>query len=403
MEMQAERVSWPENIILVGGGRWARVLLDVLCSLVPLSVSISVHSRHHILSMADWAKRLGIDGRIRLSPDWPPTLSDGSSAVIVANAARDHAGAVEWALSAGVSVLVEKPMAPTLASASRLTHLASTRNVRLAPAHIFLFARYIANFSKLISNAGEIHALRVDWADPKHEVRYGESKRYDPGLTVFSDWLPHIIPITSALLPTMPDSLRSLKVRRGGAAVELEMTAGDIPCVIHLERNAERRMRIVQGTAAAGTFQLDFSIEPGTIVHGESVTIGDELWNSDKRPVACMLTAFLKWAACGETDHRFDVGPSLKACRIIDQAAEKYYSALRPWLITRLSERTEVDDSLRYALSELILADGPLSDGELDRRIKLVKSRFTGADGARRSQELAEVSNVPDLLKTLTI
>lgn len=402
MEWRKEQASWPGNIVIVGGGRWARVLTDVLCGLVPSSVAISVHSRHNIASMGAWAKDRGLEGRIQLSAAWPPSFSGSSNAVVVANAARDHAAAVEWALSEGIAVLVEKPMALTSDAANRLANLARERNVRFAPAHVFLFSRYIENFSKLIANAGEIQSLHVDWVDPELEERYGESKRYDPGVPVFSDWLPHIIPIVGVLLAKLPDSYRNLKVSRGGAAVEIELMAGDILCVIRLERNAERRKRVVQVNAGREVLQLDFSAEPGIIRHGASVMTGDKYWNSDKRPVACMLTAFLKWAACGEIDKRLDIGPGLHACRIIDQTAEEYHSALMPWLIAKLAVPAPVDDSLRYALSELLLAEGPLSAVELDRRIELVTSRFVGVDGARCARELADVRNVPGLINTLS-
>src|SRR2546422_7110793 len=213
----------PDTITIIGGGRWARVLVEVLCRLVPPSVAICVYSRRNTRSMGIWGQARGLANRVELLSTWPRPFSTGLGAVVVANAARDHETAVEWALLAGAPVMVEKPIALTGPAAERLADLARQRNVPFAAAHVFLFARYLDNFWKLIRNAGRIDSLHVDWADPESEERYGESKRYDPGLPVFADWLPHVVSIVGSLASRVPDNCRILEVRRGGAAIDLEL------------------------------------------------------------------------------------------------------------------------------------------------------------------------------------
>lgn len=390
----------PDSIAVIGGGRWARVLVDVLCGLVPPSVAISVHSRRNTGSIAAWAAAGGLGKRVQLSSAWPRSLFGGSGAVIVANAARDHQAAVEWALSAGVPALVEKPIALSLSAAQRLVDLARDRNVCLAAAHVFLFARYLENFAKLVAT-GRIESLHIDWADPESEERYGERKQYDPSLPVFSDWLPHVVPIAGALLPGLPDNCRRLEVRRGGAALELELMAGSIPCTVRMERNAKRRQRLVHAFVGGEMFQLNFSTEPGTICRDSSTMTGDQYWDSRKRPVARMLIAFLKWAAGGERDSRLDIVPGLQACKIIDQTLEMYSSVLMPWLIAKLATPGTVDEDLRYALAELLQAEDPISTVELDRRLNTLTGRFYGTEGARWSEELTRTGDAARLLRTL--
>ena len=91
----------PDSVAVIGGGRWARVLAEVLCNLVPPSSSISVHSRHNAGSMSNWISERGLGDRIHVSSQWPQFDLAVSHAVVVANAARDHEEAIEWALSAG--------------------------------------------------------------------------------------------------------------------------------------------------------------------------------------------------------------------------------------------------------------------------------------------------------------
>lgn len=387
-ETEAGRAPCPDSIAVVGGGRWARVLVDVLCDLVPLSVTISVHSRHNRDSMVAWADAKGRTRRIQSSSDWPPTLAADSSAVIVANAARDHEVAAEWALSAGIPVLVEKPICLSLSAARRLADLAHNRNARFAAAHIFLFARYLENFSKLVRKTKPVEALHIDWADPRNEERYGERKRFDPSLPVFADWLPHIVPVVGTLLSKLPNDCSRSEVRRGGAALELELMAGSIPCTVRMERNAQQRRRIFKVVAGGETLQLDFSTEPGIITHGSSPSVADQYWDSRTRPAARMLTAFLKWAAGGGGDSRLDYRPGLQACKIIDQVSEMYRSEQISWLIARLETRAPLGEEVRYALAELLQAEGPLAAGEVDRYITASVTHFSGKDGARRLMEL---------------
>jgi predicted dehydrogenase len=365
----------PDDILIIGGGRWARQIVDVVCSLVPPSVGVVLDSRRNADAMTAWAQAHGLGGRIQVSSAWPPTFVSRSTAVIVANAARDHDMAAAWAISSGLPTIVEKPIALTAATARHLTELARDRNVRFAAAHVFLFARYLENFATLVLGGGQVESLLIDWADPVCEERYGERKTYDAGLPVFADVLPHIVSIADGLGYGPPMSCRRVRVRRGGAAVQLELTAGGMLCTVNMERNAERRRRILQASVSGEVLQLDFSKEPGTIDRGNSSKTADSYWDSKMRPVASMLLAFLKWAAGGERDARLDAGPGLQACKLIDQVSEMYREDLMPWLFARLAQPGIVDKDLRYALAERLQADGPLHTAELDRQINAIRAR----------------------------
>lgn len=393
----------PDSVAVIGGGRWARVLTEVLCSIVPPTVAISVHSLHNAKSMSVWAAARGLGDRICLSSEWPQFLSAKSSAVIVVNAARDHERAVEWALSAGVPVLVEKPIALTASASQRLADLARSRNVRFAAAHIFLFARYVDHFSRLVADVGGGRFVRVHWTDPKFEYRYGEHKQYDAGLPVFADWLPHILSIVSALTPSLPLRCEKIKVLRGGAHLELDLMSGDIPCSVQLVRNSDRRQRIIEVTAGQKMLRLDFSKEPGIITCGGTTMVGDPDWEVKKRPAARMLTAFLIWAAGGVCDNRLNIETGLRACHIIDQVLGKYRSFLMPWLLERLASSEQVDDDLRYALSEILQANGPLSTAAIDRQIERLRQQWSGKAGTRWSRELAGSQDPARLLRALAI
>jgi len=400
---ETRAVACPDRIALIGGGRWARVLTQVLCDLVPRAVEVSVHSLHNAESMSAWASARGLGQRIRVSAQWPQFLSAGSSAVIVANAARDHERAVEYALSAGVAVLVEKPIALTAAASQRLAKLARDRNAFLAATQVFLFGRYLERFAKLVSAASDVRSLRIRWTDPKVENRYGEQKQYDPGLPIFADWLPHVLSIVEALMPNLPQRCEKLGFLRGGAHLELDLMLGDVPCSVQLMRNGDRRQRSIEVTTAGEPLQLDFSKEPGTIISGSVTMDGDPDWEVKQRPLARMLTAFLNSAGGGERDSRLNIDSGLRASQVIDQASDLYRSALMPWLIARLASCPgEIDDELRYALNEMLQSQGSLPAVTIEQRIERVRQLSGVADTSWLSA-LSKAQDPSMILRSIAI
>lgn len=395
--------SWPERVAVIGGGRWARQLTQVLCDLTPPTVRISVHSRHNAESLSVWLRSRGLEERVEVSFGWPRLLRARSTAVIVANAARDHESAAAAALSECVPVLVEKPIAPTAAASHRLVDLARSRNTRFAAAHVFLFARYLESFVRLVSETGGIRSVRVRWMDPSNESRYGEKKRFDPGLPIFADWLPHVLSITSALTPGLPQRCERLKFLRGGAHLELELVLGSTPCSVELVRNGDRRQRVVEVVTLEKTLLLDFSREPGTIICGSQTSNGDPDWGRAMGPAALMLLAFLRWAAGGDFDSRLDIERGLRASELIDQAASMYKAALVPWLAAELASLESDENDLRYALTELLQSESLLPETAIEEQIKRVRQEFSKTSDAQWLKALVDAQNPLERLRSITI
>lgn len=391
----------PERVAVIGGGRWARVLTEVVCGLVPTSVEISVHSPHNARSMSVWASENLPRGRVSVSAEWPSFASASSSAVIVANAAKDHEKAVEWCISSGVPVLVEKPISLTANGALRLVQLADRANVRLAPAHVFLFAGYVARFATMIGESGKPKDAGIRWTDPRHESRYGEPKRYDPGLPIFADWLPHIVSLLSTIFPQLPNRFENLRVLKGGSQMELDLMVGDTRCSIEMTRDSDLRRREFEVATDGGTFRLDFSREPGSITRASKTLPGEDELGQRPSPAAAMLSAFLRWAAGGAQDPRFDTGVALAACQMIDLVAQEYRSIVMPWLSGKLNEQEPVSEDARYALRELLQTDGFLPAALVDQAIERTREEFGAAERKPRWHALAEAGNPATLLRGL--
>ena len=361
---------YPSNIAVIGGGRWSRVFIEVLCGLIPPTTILSVHTPHNAVAMSAWVLERGFGRQIQVLSDVPQFRVGKSNAVIVVNAARDHEKAIEWALSCGSSVLVEKPITLNFSDSQRLADLANNQNTYFASAHVFLFARYIENFSKFIAENQKIQSIRIKWMDSQFENRYGEAKGYDPGLTIFADWMPHVISILATL--TNCEIIRNVKLQflRGGAHLNLDLMLGNIPCAIELVRNGSCRQRFIEVTTERKKIALDFSHEPGTISSGSRVFSADQNWDIKEKPVSKMLQAFLQGAAGGFKDSRLDIAIGLRAGDIIEEISSLYYPARYSWLIEKISVSKHGDDSdLHYALCEIIHADDPHSRISMGLRV----------------------------------
>ena len=373
--MITQENSWkcPGHIVIFGGGRWARVLVEVLCSSVPSSVKISVHSPHNAPAMLAWSIDRELGNRIQVYEDSPKVKSGELSAVIVANAARDHEKAIKWALSKGLPVLVEKPITLSSCTTEHIANLAIINNTYLASAHVFLFAKYVNTFLKLVAKPRIIQYIRVRWIDPQAESRYGEAKRYDPGLTIYADLLPHILSILTALSTNSFQPGRKLEVLRGGAHLKIGIQIGDIPCEVEMVRNGDSRQRLIEVDTREGMKSLDFAKEPGVIFSDAMEQCGDPVWNIEPRPLAAMLRAFLQGTVGGPRNKGLDIGIGLESGQVIDQLTPTYESVLSVWLEKKYAALGKhADADLRYTLSEILCVEDPLSSVPIEKRTEYV-------------------------------
>ncbi len=391
----------PGHIAIIGGGRWARVLTETVSSIVPKSTLISIYSAHNSGAMSTWVLEKHFRQDICVFSDISKIETRRIDAAIVVNAARDHALIIEKIIQLGVPVLVEKPVTLSHATTSRLARLAEAKGVLFASAHVFLFARYLENFSHLVGDSGEIKSIHVDWTDPKSESRHGESKQYDQGLPVFYDWLPHVLSIVSEF--TSSDSIKDIDISfyKGGAYVEIKFKLGDVFCHVKLGRNDDVRRRIFE-VFSNQALKLDFSNEPGSIHNAECVICGDEKWDIEKRPVAQMLSVFLVQAAGGDIDKRLDIEIGLRSNKLIDNVANLYNQALLSWLGTKLLPPVLIDTDLEYALKEIILFNGHFSSN-VDMCIENIKQVFNSTDSDKWSDNLSKSNKPFDVIRSIAL
>ncbi len=381
MEILKKQENWPDHIIIIGSGRWARVIIKELCNKVPLSVKLYIHSRHHAESINLWLKELSTNRKFCISSGWPPpSLPQGKIAAIIVNAAKDHSIALEWALENCSSVLVEKPIVPSEQTLHQFITLAEKKKCFLAPAHVFLFAPYVENFKNIVVNSDAITSLSFDWSDPKAEIRYGEKKQYDAGLPVYADWLPHIIPLIGVLVGGLPESCEDIQIDKGGAAVKINLKVKKISCHINLERNASQRRRVIRVISDNIPYELDFSTEPGIIRYKDITVSAGDNWGKEEGPLSQMLHSFLLQSESSLVDSRLSLNPAIHTCKLIDEVQKKYLSDIMMWICSKLNRHTKIDENIRYALTEILLNNSSISVHKIDHHLNLIEQYFHNPD-----------------------
>lgn len=406
MKNSSVNIKSVTNINIIGGGRWARVILEVICRVVDKSVKISVYSKNNSIGMSDWVSSKKIGDNIQVFKDLPNKFSTDTNAVIVVNAARDHEDFILSALKAGGDLLVEKPITLSYESGKKMATVAKDLNRHLTSAHVFLFATYFINFSKLVLNAGKISRINIHWEDPGVEDRYGEKKLYDSSLPVFSDWLPHVLSMISAIAPGKDYIFLSVELEKGGASVTIDILLGDIPSRIILTRNGKSRKRNMDVYTETKVLKLDFSKEPGTIYDGTNEIAGDNEWKISQSPLESMLSTFLKGVSEKVFDERLNLEIGLKALKIIDSVMVEYRKKQILWLIEELNSQTSklsqiaVNKNLFYALSEIFQSTSYISTKELGNKIERFLSKINDLSG-KGILELLKKENTNDSIAQL--
>ena len=289
-------------ILVVGGGRWARVYLSVLADLEHVFSKIIVVSSHGGQALADAIAQADArrPGQFAQAQDLRTVLeTQPVAAAILANAARDHARLALELVARKIPLLVEKPVALTEAECASLIAAAKAGGTPLMPGHVLAFCAYLDNFAAAARQAlGPAQSITIRWADAAVETRYGESKAFDAGLGVVEDAGAHIATILSKLLGGKAGAAQESVIARGGLAVELRGQWNGIPYQIGLERDGAKRERLILWQNRDGLeARLDFAAEPGTIEIAGRAQSADPQWPRPHGPLTLQLLAFFRHIA----------------------------------------------------------------------------------------------------------
>lgn len=268
--------SNPDQVVLVGGGRWARVLADEISRLLPPEIPLTIVSRSAADQMRAWASTNAAlasrqaRGGLFITNHYVGTPAAGELGVaIIANRPRDHFSAATELITRGYHLLVEKPLCTDPAAARHLVWLGRHCRRAILTGLVQLFAPYICAFRERIPFARDsVTGFAIEWADPAEEERYGERKKTDTSVGIALDLVPHVWSIVHLLLKSdgdAPVACDLISSKQGGADVSFRLEIKPIAVNVRLTRNATVRRRRITMNSGSQTATLDFGDDPAII------------------------------------------------------------------------------------------------------------------------------------------
>jgi predicted dehydrogenase len=219
---------------LIGAGRWGRNYIRTIAGLDGIDLA-------HVASANPATPSLLPPG-CELSTDWRAVVDDSRlHGVIVAAPAAAHEPIVLAAIDGGRPVLVEKPLALTVAGAERVLAAARARSILVMVGHTHLFHPAFRELKRIVRAQDQVRAVLS---------QAGNHGPYRTDVSVLWDWGPHDIAMCIDLLGSEPDEVaaRRLEARPVGAAtaerLELDLKFGPtISARLELSTLDERRRR----------------------------------------------------------------------------------------------------------------------------------------------------------------
>jgi len=205
---------------------------------------IGVHDRH-----ADRAEKVGAE--VGVNPlSWPDLLA-ASDALVVATPADTHFAFARQALEAGRHVLVEKPIAATLAEADVLALLAAERGCVLQVGHLERFSAAFRALAPHLQRPLYIEAIRI-----------APFKERGTDVSVVLDLMIHDLDLVLALVASPIESVDAVgapvaSAHEDIANARVRFVNGCVATITasRISFRTERRMRLF---AEAGYISVDF-------------------------------------------------------------------------------------------------------------------------------------------------
>jgi predicted dehydrogenase len=339
-------------IAVIGGGRWARVFISTLAGL-NLPYQLVVVSAKNRKKISDIYSKNG--SRLEILP----TVNDLTDrydvvAAVIINASKLHYRTALNLFGAKTSVLIEKPLALEISEVEHLFAQADTTGAHVVPCLTYLNCSYLDHFRRLMKKQeGKAIRLRLEWSDPRSEVRYGEAKAYDPGISIAQDIMPHIwaVLVATTGMPGGAIAIDACIAERGGRGAIFEFKFNGIQCHVAVQREAQMRCRHLAIEFTSGQeLAIDFTSEPGEITLGPDTICGDPHWAETERPLLKQWKNF--FARLGQSaDNTSSFLQSMGSVSLAQSANDLLKRQQISWLASQ--PVSKLNDDVTYAIGEI--------------------------------------------------
>ena len=163
-----------------------------------------------------------------------------------------HFNLAQLAIDAGVHIMIEKPVTPTVTETERLFDHAERRRVLLCPVHQFLFQNGVLKAKASLSRIGRLVHMGAVFCSAggvgQHPVHLDE---------IVSDILPHPLSIIQLLLPGGISDNGWVTIRPGAGELRASNVISGTTCSIFISMNARPTLCSFEIIGTNGTIHLD--------------------------------------------------------------------------------------------------------------------------------------------------
>lgn len=185
----------PIRLGLIGAGRWGRFYIKTLKSLPGVELTRLCSSNPGSAALVGPA--------CEITCDWRALIKAGDlDGVIIATPPALHAEMVEATVTAGLPVMVEKPLTMSLDQALHLQRVVEQSGVPVLVDHIYLFHPGYVALKEKVQDLGPIRFIRSvggNWGP------------FRPDVPVLWDYGPHDVALCLDLLGEMPTSVDAVR------------------------------------------------------------------------------------------------------------------------------------------------------------------------------------------------
>jgi hypothetical protein len=318
------------NIVILGGGRWAKVLISIFSKVARNNANIYHYSGLHSNSALKITLESSCNGKVVSLLKLNQILKLSNPIVIVATKARDHYHYLKWTISNGLTSFSEKPLTLNFKQTQELITLSKSAKTHLGSLNTFLHSSYFNKFIDEVRGIDKLKMIIVHWEDPRLEYRYGDKKFYDKSLPIFTDILPHIVPLLAKICDLSMCSIEINTFDKGGSELSIKLNAGQVECNIHLKRNGTKRTRKFSVCNVFGaTLEINFQNHDAEIYKDSNLITFNQ---AKKTTLEIMAMRILDGSITNNYHEDFSSSYALLSNKIIDTIYPIYLMKQNEWI-----------------------------------------------------------------------
>ena len=348
---------------LLGSGRWAKIMAAQLPLAFGRNTAINVVTSRDPKDVMEDFSNSGVQlGTI--TDDLPKHLNTDTNFSIVCGSTKSNTQSVSKSILSGLNFYVEKPFSLNVTDLQSLVNKANALKLNTYPSNVFYFQNNIYNL--LFANKKKpdrcfYDYIKFTWTDKREPDKLPGRLKYNPALTVFEDVLPHLLPIACKLIDDCSPDLYAVNVDRMGQAVQLNFRAKNCDIDIIIERNGEKRRRLLDLTKSSKTLHYDFSSRDGSIDYMEKYMPHNK--NRYLGPLSLSLFDFVRSSTSKEISPFNNLKYTNLTLGLFPKIDEQYLRQIKKLSLGLVRHNEGAFHDLDYLVNEITAR---LSDKEID-------------------------------------